>query len=268
MEVFIVLWTSICFFYGLFLFIKKLFIKNTSILSIQPMKAKWYCILLGVLSFFYIPVIFQKIYFCYLSINLPKIDKILWATFGSELTLLGLLIVFLYKRPVLWTSIQANTTRTDQTFKQAFDGFCQCLPLLLIVLLIWQGFLMFLIQLGIPIAIDPQPIIQLLNKHHPQSYSLVALGICVTIFAPLCEEIIFRGILLKFLANFFLPNKALWLNGLIFALAHQHFATLLPLMFLGYWLGLVYTKTNNIWANIGIHALFNGTNFALILVFK
>lgn len=262
------LWTSFCFFYGTFLFIKNFFNKNTTKLSVQSIKGKWYSVLLGFLSFFYIPLIAQKICFGLLPHNLPKVDKLLWLAFGGELSLLCLLIIFLYQHKSLWATIQTSSGQIKQLFKQIFDGFCQYLPLLFIATSIWQILLNLLIQMGVPITLSSQPIIELLGEEHPHFSSLIALGVCVIVFAPLCEEIFFRGFGIKLLVNFLSPHKALWISSLIFAIAHQHFPTLLPLMVLGYWLGLIYIKTNNIWINVGIHSLFNGTNLALILLFK
>lgn len=268
MIIIAILWTSVCFFYGTFLLIKKFFAKNTTELSIQSMNGKWYCILLGVLSFFYIPLVTQKICCVLLPHNIPKVDKILWLAFGGELSLLCLLTIFLYQHKSLWTIIQPTSGPIKQLFRHIFDGFCQCLPLLFITTFVWQILLELLIRMGIPITLSAQPIIELLGKQYPHIGSLIALGVCVIVFAPLCEEIFFRGFGIKLLAKFLSPRKALWVSSLIFAIAHQHFPTLLPLVVLGYWLGLIYIKNNNIWINIGIHSLFNGTNLALILIFK
>lgn len=268
MIIIAILWTSVCFFYGMFLFIKKFFDKNTTKLSVQTIKGKWYRVLLGFSSFFYIPLIAQKICFVWLPSNLPKVDKLLWLAFGGELSLLCLLLMFLHQHKSLWATIQSSRDPIKQRLKQIFDGFCQCLPLLFIATSIWQILLDLLIKMGVPITLSAQPIVELLEEQHPHFSSLMALGICVIVFAPLCEEIFFRGFGIKFLANFLSPRKALWISSLIFAIAHQHFPTLLPLMILGYWLGLIYIKTNDIWINIGIHSLFNGTNLALILLFK
>ena len=268
MIIIAILWTSICFFYGTILLIKNLFNKNFTILQAQPIKLKIYILILGTVVFFYVPFLFQKICAHFLPQQLPQVDKILQLAFYGELCLAISLGIVLYRYKFLQQYLQLNTPCTKETFIQIFNGFCQCLPLLLTTTFLWQIILSIFIKIGIPLSIDQQPIIQLLERNQSHIYSIVGLSLCVTIFAPLCEEIIFRGILLKFLINFFSINKALCLNGFIFAIAHQHFATLLPLTVLGYWLGLIYIKTSNIWVNIGIHSLFNGTNLALILLFK
>ena len=263
-----VLWTSICFFYGIFLFIQKFFKKEQNALTIPSLSAKWHSIFFGGLCFFYVPFIFQKIGFYFLPKSLPQVDKTLMLAFIGEIGLLGFIIFLLCKYKSLRNCIYTPNFCLKTTLIQAFNSFCQCLPLLFVATILWQGFLNILIKLGLPITIDFQPIIQLLGKHDPKISSLIALVLCVTVLAPLCEEVFFRGILLKILSKFIKPHKALWIGGFIFAIAHQHFATLFPLMVLGYWLGLVYVRTNNLWVNIGIHSLFNGTNLALILLFK
>ena len=140
MKILAVLWAFACFFYGTFLFIKKFFIKERTVLFIQSINCKWYGILLAVLSFFYIPFIFQKTCFNLLPQALPKVDKVLWLAFGGELCLLCLLIFFFYRYKHFWTNIQTSCWTIKPTLKQIFDGFCQCLPLMLAVMLFWNGF--------------------------------------------------------------------------------------------------------------------------------
>lgn len=85
----------------------------------------------------------------------------------------------------------------------------------------------------------------------------------VVIIAPLMEETIFRGFLLKSFFGKFNPWWAIAFSSLLFAAAHLSF-TLLPLYFLmGVLLALVYLRTGSLWPGITFHAI---NNLAALLI--
>lgn len=92
----------------------------------------------------------------------------------------------------------------------------------------------------------------LLNS--PSGSTLFIVLTCL--IAPVCEEVLFRGILLRSLANSMSKWEALLWSSLVFAVFHP--LTLLPLIFvLGLSLGLVFVRTKNIMASILTHMLWN-----------
>lgn len=127
-------------------------------------------------------------------------------------------------------------------------GYFAALPLMLSVSLLnqqlWQG------QGG------SNPLLQLvLEAHDP-----MALGIffvTAAIAAPVFEEILFRGFLLPSLTRYLPVGGAIWLSSALFALAHLSLSEVLPLMVLGMVLGLVYTRSRNLWAPILLHSAWN-----------
>lgn len=100
----------------------------------------------------------------------------------------------------------------------------------------------------------------------PKLYSIPA----AIIYAPIVEEIIFRGVLRRIIKNNILFIIA---SALVFGLLHtigetsllNIFIMGLPYISLGAYLAYIYTKTNNIWSNITSHAIFNTVSSVFIL---
>jgi membrane protease YdiL (CAAX protease family) len=74
-----------------------------------------------------------------------------------------------------------------------------------------------------------------------------------------CEEVFFRGMLMKFAHTIF---KKWWLSilipSLIFAAFHNTISGFVPIFLAGAILGSVYYLTSSIWMSILLHVLFNG----------
>jgi hypothetical protein len=88
----------------------------------------------------------------------------------------------------------------------------------------------------------------------------------VTVFvAPFVEEVMFRGILYPTIKQFGFPKFAVWSTSLFFAFSHVNALAFVPLLFMAVILTLLYETTENLFAPIVTHALFNATNFALLL---
>jgi uncharacterized protein len=84
------------------------------------------------------------------------------------------------------------------------------------------------------------------------------------IFAPVAEEIFFRGILYPALKQFGFPRTALWATSVVFAAIHHTAAIFFPLLLLSLVLVWLYEKTDNLLAPITAHAVFNGINVMLL----
>ena len=94
---------------------------------------------------------------------------------------------------------------------------------------------------------------------------LIVHGVAAVIFAPIVEEIIFRGVLYpaaKFRVG---PRMALWGVSLLFALTHLNLTALIALTVLGIILTFLYETTGNLVAPIIAHSLFNAVNFAYMV---
>jgi uncharacterized protein len=96
--------------------------------------------------------------------------------------------------------------------------------------------------------------------------ALIAVMILVTVIAPVAEEFFFRGYFFTALRNW----KGLWpaavLTGLVFGAIHVGSAPigfLVPLMFLGFVLCLLYWRTGSLLPCIALHCLNNALAFGV-----
>ncbi len=76
--------------------------------------------------------------------------------------------------------------------------------------------------------------------------------------APVLEELLFRGILLKNLLDCYAPPIAIFISGFVFATIHLRFSEFLFLLPLGVLCGVIYFYTQNVLQSIIFHALVNG----------
>ena len=86
------------------------------------------------------------------------------------------------------------------------------------------------------------------------------------VFAPVIEEILFRGILYPAIKRLGFPQTALWLTAILFALSHANTMTFLPLVLLALLLTWLYERTGNLLTPILTHAAFNLTNFLWLIL--
>ncbi len=87
--------------------------------------------------------------------------------------------------------------------------------------------------------------------------------ILVSIIVPICEEVFFRGFLIKGLERKFNLKICLLISSGIFSIFHIHIGSLFPTFILGICLGLLYIKSKSIYPSIFIHSIHNF--FAVII---
>jgi membrane protease YdiL (CAAX protease family) len=95
-------------------------------------------------------------------------------------------------------------------------------------------------------------------------FNRLALAGVTIVLAPAAEEMLFRGILYPAIKQAGFPRLALWGTALLFAAIHLNLVTFVPLMVLALGLTLLYERTDNLWAPITAHALFNAMNFVIL----
>ncbi|MCB2357995.1 CPBP family intramembrane glutamic endopeptidase [Clostridium estertheticum] len=89
------------------------------------------------------------------------------------------------------------------------------------------------------------------------SISPIILILSIAVIAPIYEEVIFRGILLKGMANKMDPNLALIISALIFALVHMNIPQGINAFLLGLIIGAIYLSSNSIYLCIFAHFINN-----------
>lgn len=83
------------------------------------------------------------------------------------------------------------------------------------------------------------------------------LILTVGIIGPICEEIIFRGVVLEGLLKKYDPKKAILFSAIIFSIIHLQPLQVISTFFIGLILGWIYLKTQSLWVCIGIHIVNN-----------
>jgi len=89
-------------------------------------------------------------------------------------------------------------------------------------------------------------------------------SVLVLVLTPaLCEELFFRGYVQKSIAVNLSSQKAVLFTGLVFALFHMEWFNLVPLTLLGWYIGYIYIKSDNLL----VPAVAHGVNNLAALVF-
>jgi uncharacterized protein len=87
--------------------------------------------------------------------------------------------------------------------------------------------------------------------------------------APLCEEFLFRGVVLQGLAaGTGRKAEAVFLSALVFALFHLNPVNFLALLELGLFFGLLYQKTGSLLPGMVAHAAQNATTLGIYFFFE
>ncbi|MBU3161496.1 CPBP family intramembrane metalloprotease [Clostridium frigoris] len=95
------------------------------------------------------------------------------------------------------------------------------------------------------------------------SISPIILILSIAVIAPIYEEVIFRGILLKGMANKMDPNLALIISAFIFALVHMNIPQGINAFLLGLIIGAIYLSSNSIYLCIFAHFINNSVGITL-----
>jgi membrane protease YdiL (CAAX protease family) len=96
----------------------------------------------------------------------------------------------------------------------------------------------------------------------------VILAVVTIAFAPVAEELLFRGVLYRWIRQFGFPKLALWVTSLLFSAVHFNVATFVPLAVFSLGLTLLYQRQGNLLAPITAHACFNALNFSLLYMME
>jgi uncharacterized protein len=100
-----------------------------------------------------------------------------------------------------------------------------------------------------------QTVVNFLNDVMQSPWTFVITVSFVTVFVPICEEILFRGFLQNWLLSRFRRSYAIVITSIIFSLSHG--TKFLPLFVISCFMGLVYEKRGSLWSPIILHMTFN-----------
>ena len=158
---------------------------------------------------------------------------------------------------IIWIAIRKKT-RAEGHFSPNYS-----LPSPLSILLITIA------TLGIYFLVDPlvdlipmpefieQLFLQLLGDQ--TIWSMITLVIA----APICEELLLRGIILDGLLKIYSPGKAVIWSAVFFGLFHLNPWQFIPALALGLFMGWIYYRTRSLAVTMLIHFIANGTGTLL-----
>lgn len=95
---------------------------------------------------------------------------------------------------------------------------------------------------------------------------IVQMIFAAAILAPLNEELLFRGYFYPTLRRYIGAIPSALLTAAVFAGIHGNVAALPGLMLLALCFTMALEVTGSIWVCVGMHALFNGVNLAMLYV--
>lgn len=87
------------------------------------------------------------------------------------------------------------------------------------------------------------------------------LGIATVVAAPLGEELFFRGLVYRGVADRFGVFVGIVVSGIAFSLVHFNQSVVVPFALIGMLFAWVYRASGSLWTTIAAHAIFNGVSF-------
>lgn len=93
-------------------------------------------------------------------------------------------------------------------------------------------------------------------------YPIIAV-VSICIVAPIYEEVIYRGIMLKGLSKKYNDKVAIVVSALLFAIMHMNFQQGINAFLLGIVMGYLYTKTKSLYVSIFAHFINNGVGIII-----
>lgn len=194
-------------------------------------------------------------------------SQFIWSQFLPDNFITVLIIEIAFNIFMIVTSILVFKNQLKTNFKLFKDNFGTYMKLIIPKLGIAYLFLFVASLISTLLTKNAVSI----NQENVESLPVYYMIPAAVIYAPIVEEIIFRGVLRRFIKN----NKIFIItSGLIFGLLHTMgesslmnvIVMALPYATLGFYLSYIYTKTNNIFSNIVSHMIFNSISCLFIIL--
>lgn len=164
-------------------------------------------------------------------------------------SVLSCALVCLYAVPRLKIHLRKELQESRYKKSDLFFGVCTCYALALPLGLLTSLLSLFLSQFGFLIP-------EVGRSDNAGIAGEIIYTLMVVIAAPLCEEIVFRGIILNSLKKYS-PAFAVVFSALLFALAHMNLYQGISVMGMGLAMGFMYLKTGSLQASIFMHFINN-----------
>ena len=146
-------------------------------------------------------------------------------------------------------------------------AFFRQMPWVLLVTIVYRLFLQLMADRGL-IELPPQQEMVELYRNAPIGAAFFILVFCTVVGAPFAEELLFRGMMYRFVKSRLSMVNAMMLTSVVFALIHNNLSSFVPLCFLGCVLTWTFEKTGSLWSCITFHSLFNFQTLLIILFLR
>lgn len=184
----------------------------------------------------------------------------LWIGVGSQL---GFLVgYFAFRQMFSSVTIDDSSTHKGTAILVGLKWLLFTYPAMIAIGLGWEALLLLL---GYE-QIDQEPVKMLLEGGTP--FEKIFLYATIVLIAPICEEVVFRGSIFRFLHRQIPLYGALGISAGLFALMHVNLFSFMPLVVVGAGLALAYRESGSILSSMTFHATFNSIQLLLILNFS
>jgi membrane protease YdiL (CAAX protease family) len=113
--------------------------------------------------------------------------------------------------------------------------------------------------------VESQEVVKLVQKHAEIPAALIFFFMSAVILGPIVEELLFRGVLFRFLYQLNLRKTAYAISALLFAIMHGNAMGFVSFIILALVFAWVYQKFQTLSLCIIAHMVFNGIQFLLIV---
>ncbi len=158
---------------------------------------------------------------------------------------------------------QRNVAFYNNGLNDEFAGKLSSLTLIIGVLM------MIALKFVFGPIVEFMPNIEALDSILKQAFSLNLFSVIqAVIAAPLLEELIFRGVILKGFLRNYSPLKAILLSSFLFGVIHIIPGQVVASFFTGLLFGFIYWKTRSLLTSVLLHAINNGVILLLLFTIK
>ncbi len=197
----------------------------------------------------------------------PLIAAATWLNFLTSFIILGAIAIYTSRIPreiayKIWRRSDESSFVQDLSF--AFLSFLIAFPL---VIFLNEAFDLILYYLFHVQELPDQLAVRFLKMtfQHPRYFFLSVVTIVA--FAPMLEEVLFRGFLQSFIRQHLGPRSAIVITSLCFSFFHyspeqglSNISIIGSLFALALFLGFVYEKRGSLPASMALHACFNAVS--------
>ncbi len=111
-----------------------------------------------------------------------------------------------------------------------------------------------------------QDLVVELQQHGLNLPEKTTMAIITIVFAPIIEELMFRGVFYPAIRQKGGRALAFWITSVLFAVVHCNLETFVPLLVFAMMLAVLYESLDNLAAPMVAHSIFNGANFVLLML--